>query len=184
MKNKILSSTAVVGMLLFSGCVSPNPSEPYVKADVKTRTLNLKDTGKTQFEDVNGSETLIKVSHTFKGKNKKGAEIIIPAINNTNEEVKKRGYRYYQIVFPKQISNLEGFPINKKEDLANFINPATSVPRHTMGVLESGATLMDNQDNQNVVDVPFTIFGDTMFNFIIRLVKEPEVIDIVWDAEK
>jgi hypothetical protein len=53
-----------------------------------------------------------------------------------------------------------------------------------MGTFESRATLMDNQGDQNVVKLPFTIFGDTEFNFIVRMVKEPMVHEIVWDVEK
>lgn len=185
MNNKTLISLLVLGLLLVSGCSSKSvQTETYKKAYVKKKEVTIKYSGETRFESVKGSDTIIKVFHKLKGKKRWTAELIISALNKTNEEVKKRSYRYYQIVFPKSISNLDGFPINNKEDLASFINPATSMPKHTLGTFESGATLMDNQDDQNVVKLPFTIFGDTEFNFIVRMIKEPMIHEIVWDVEK
>lgn len=185
MNKKSLISLSALGLLLLSGCSGKSVSpEKYEKAYVKQKEVTIKYSGETRFESVKGSNTLIKVFHKLKGKRRWTAELIISALDKTNEEIKKRGYRYYQIVSPKPISNLEGFPINNKEDLASFINPATSLPHHKMGMFESRATLMDNQDDQNVVKLPFTIFGDTEFNFIVRMIKEPSVSEIVWDVEK
>jgi hypothetical protein len=185
MNKKTLISLSILGLLLASGC-SGKSAKPdiYKKAYVKKKEVSVKYSGETRFESVKGSDTIIKIFHKLKGKKRWTAELIISALDKTNEEIKKRGYRYYQIVFHKPISNLDGFPINNKEDLASFINPATSVPRHTMGMFESRASLMDNQSDQNVVKLPFTIFGDTEFNFIVRMVKEPMVHEIVWDVEK
>ena len=185
MNNKNLISLSVLALFLVVGCAGKSAkADVWEKAYVKNKEVHVKYSGETRFESVKDSKTIIKVFHKLKGKKRWTAELIISALDKTNEEIKKRGYRYYQIVFPKPISNLDGFPINNKEDLASFINPVTSVPRHTMGTFESRATLMDNQNDQNVVKLPFTIFGDTKFNFIVRMVKEPMAQEIVWDVEK
>ena len=83
---------------------------------------------------------------------------------------------------PKQISNLEGFPINNKNDLSSFLNPQVSMPTHEMNILETGKTLIDSQESQSVVDVPFLIFGTTELELIIRMVKEPNYDEIVWNV--
>lgn len=179
---KILIGSSIALSLILTGCGSTNPNLPSQEADVKKFDINVPYSGETIFDNVENSETLIKVSHKLKGKHTSVYKIVVPAINKLNEEVKKRGYEYYQIVSPKQISNLEGFPINNKADLAGFLNPAYTMPRHTLNFLETKKTLMDNQNSQNVVDVPFLIFGTTEFNFVVRLVKEPSYDDIVWNV--
>lgn len=35
------------------------------------------------------------------------------------------------------------------------------MPTHTLNLLETRKTLMDNQNSQDVVDIPFLIFGTT-----------------------
>ena len=103
-------------------------------------------------------------------------------MDKISKEVKKRGYEYFQIVSPKQISNLDGFPINNKEDLASFLNPQISMATHELNFIETNKTLMDNQNSQNVVNLPFTFFGTTELELVIRMVKEPEYNEIVWNV--
>jgi len=179
---KILLSSSILATLIFTGCGSNNPNLPAQKADVKHFDISVPYAGVTKFENIDNSDTLIKVSHELKGKHKATYKVVVPAINKLNEEVKKRGYDYYQIVSPKQISNLEGFPINNKHDLAAFLNPSFTMPKHKMNFLETGKTLMDNQESQDVVDIPFLVFGTTEFNIIVRLVKEPSYDEIVWNV--
>jgi len=173
----------MLAVFMFTGCGSVDPSMPQSSVHVKKKALTIKTKGQTIFSSVAGSETLFKASHKLKGKHRAVAKIVVPTINDINKEVLRRGYRYYQIVSPTQINNLEGFPINNKNDLAAFLNPQTSMPRHELSMLETGATLMDNQKSQSVVSVPFLIFGTTEFNLVVRLVKEPRVEEIVWDAK-
>lgn len=180
---KILLSSSILATLFFTGCGSVNPDLPTQSVDVKNYNINVPYEGKTTFENVQDSETILKVSHELKGKHGDNLyKVVVPAINKINEEVKKRGYEYFQIVSPKQISNLEGFPINNKADLATFLNPQFSMPTHTLNLLETRKTLMDNQNSQNVVDVPFLIFGTTEFELVIRMLKEPNYDEIVWNV--
>jgi hypothetical protein len=180
---KILLSSSILATFIFTGCGSVNPNLPSQQVDVKKYDINLPYTGETISKNVQDSETLIKVSHKLKGKHKDNLyKVIVPAIDKINEEVKKRGYEYFQIVSPKQISNLEGFSINNKADLATFLNPQFSMPRHTLNLLETKRTLMDNQESQNVVDVPFLIFGTTELELVIRMIKEPSYDEIVWNV--
>lgn len=180
---KILLSSSILAAFLFTGCGSVNPDLPMQSVDVKVYDIAVPSSGETIFENVPDSETLVKVSHKLKGKHNDSLfKVVAPAMKNINEEVKKRGYEYFQIVFPKQISNLEGFPINNKADLTTFLNPQYSMPRHTLNILETSRTLMDNQESQNVVDVPFLIFGTTEFELIIRMIKEPNYDEIVWNV--
>ena len=180
---KILLSSSILATFIFTGCGSVSPNLPTQQMDVKKYHINVPYNGVTTFENVSNSETLVKVSHKLKGKHAHNVyKVVIPAMNKVNEEVKKRGYKFFQIVSPKQISNLEGFPINNKADLATFLNPQFSMPRHTLNFLETGKTLMDNQNSQNVVDVPFLIFGTTELDLIIRMIKEPNYDEIVWNV--
>lgn len=180
---KILLSSSILATLFFTGCGSVNPDLPTQNVDVKVYNINLPYDGETIFSNVEDSETIIKVSHKLKGKHSDNVyKVIVPAMNKINEEVKKRGYEYFQIVSPKQISNLEGFPINNKADLATFLNPQFSMPTHNLNLLETRKTLMDNQNSQNVVDTPFTIFGTTEFELVIRMIKEPNYDEIVWNV--
>ena len=180
--NKLLLSASILITLIFTGCGSTSPNLPTNKVNVENINLDIPYEGKTVFENVKDSDTLIKVSHKLEGKHKNYYKLIVPAINKVNEEVKKRGYEYFQIVSPKQISNLEGFPINNKADLVSFINPQFTMPTHELSLLETRKTLMNNQEDQDVVDVPFLIFGTTEFNFIVRMIKEPSYDEIVWNV--
>jgi len=180
---KILSSSVLVALIL-TGCGSVNPNLPTNKVEVKEYNINIPYSGNTTFENIPNSETLLKVSHKLDGKHKNNLhKVIVPTINKINEEVKNRGYEYFQIVSPKQISNIEGFPINNKADLTAFLNPQYSMPGHTLNFLEGGKTLMDNQNSQDVINVPFTIFGTTEFELIIRMIKEPSYDEIVWNVK-
>lgn len=182
---KILLSSSILAAFLFTGCGSVNPNLPGQQVDVKKYDINVPYNGVTTFEKVSNSETLLKISHKLKGKYANNVyKVVIPTMNKINEEVKKRGYEYFQIVSPKQISNIEGFPINNKADLATFLNPQFSMPSHTLNLLETGKTLMDNQNSQDVVDSPFLIFGTTELDLIIRMVKEPNYDEIVWNVSR
>ena len=77
---------------------------------------------------------------------------------------------------------IRGAVLNNKADLATFLNPQFSMPTHNLNLLETRKTLMDNQNSQNVVDTPFTIFGTTEFELVIRMIKEPNYDEIVWNV--
>ena len=179
---KIFISTSILAILFFTGCGSTNSNVEAPLTNVKQQNYLSPKDGETTFENIKDSDTLIKVSNKLKGKNDAAYLSIVPTINRINDEVKKRGYEYYQIVSPKQISNLEGFPINNKNDLSAFLNPQMSMPNHTLNLFETRKTLMDNQNSQNVVDVPFLIFGTTELELVIRMIKEPNYDEIVWNV--
>lgn len=168
---KILILTSIVVTLIFSGCAQIIPNKPTPKTTFK-------------FVKVHNSETLYKATYT------KGEKIsfvyffISGAIKNIITEVKKRGYNYFQIVSPKSISNLDGFPITNGKDLASFLNPQMTMPSEGLNFLETRKTLMDNNNSQSVVDIPLTIFQDTKLELVVRLVKEPLEDEIVWDVNK
>ena len=179
---KILLSTSILATLIFTGCGSTNSNVDVPLTDVKQQNYPSPKDGETTFENIKDSDTLIKVSNKLKGKHQAAYLSIVPTINNINVEVKKRGYEYYQIVSPKQISNLEGFPINNKDDLSAFLNPQVSMPTHTLNLLETRKTLIDSQESQDVVDVPFLIFGTTELELIVRMIKESNYDEIVWNV--
>ena len=56
------------------------------------------------------------------------------------------------------------------------------MPKHTLNLLETRRTLIDSQESQDVVDVPFLIFGTTELELIIRMIKEPNYDEIVWNV--
>ncbi|WP_151952018.1 hypothetical protein [Aliarcobacter butzleri] len=180
---KILFISSILTTFIFTGCGTVNPNLPTQAVDVKKSDVNIPYDGETVFENVENSETLIKVTHKSSGGYKYNIHrVIVPAMDKISKEVKKRGYEYFQIVSPKQISNLDGFPINNKEDLASFLNPQISMATHELNFLETNKTLMDNQNSQNVVNLPFTYFGTTELELVIRMVKEPEYNEIVWNV--
>lgn len=179
---KIISITSILATFIFTGCSSTNTNLEIPVTNVKQQEYPSPKDGETTFENIKDSDTLIKVSNKLKGKHEAAYLTIIPTVNKINEEVKKRGYEYFQIVSPKQISNLEGFPINNKHDLSSFLNPQVSMPTHEMNILETRKTLIDSQESQSVVDVPFLIFGTTELELIIRMVKEPNYDEIVWNV--
>lgn len=182
MKQFLYFITAILSIYLFSGC-SSSKNVPFPKVNVNEPVIQIPNDGETKFENIQDSSTLMKVSHKLKGKHQAASMLVIPAMQRTMAEVKKKGYKYFQIVSPMQISNLQGFPINNMHDLGNFLNPQTSMPTHELNLLETRRTLMDNQESQNVVDVPFLIFGTTEFNFLIRLIENPSYDEIVWTVE-
>lgn len=182
---KITLSGLVLTTLIITGCSSSNPKPPTQKVDVKTHEHQQRVLyrGETKFENIQDNDALIKVLHTQKSKNV--VAVMLPAIDDISKEVKRRGYQYFQIVSPKQISNLEGFPINNKADLAAFLFPASSIPlkEYQVGFFTSRQTLMDNQESQNIVKKPF-LFGDTELELIVRMVKEPRYNEIVWSVDR
>jgi len=169
MKNILLLVT-IVFAILFSGCASS-----YNFMTGKDVKYNIKK--------IDGSDSLYEVSYSKAGKYVNLYPLVLSTMYKTKAAVKKLGYKYFQIVAPVQISNLNGFPINKAKDLALFINPQVSMPTDELNFFETKRTLLLNQNEQNIVDVPLTIFQETKFEFIIRVMNEASVDDIVWDTE-
>lgn len=167
---KLLILTSLTIMLFLSGCTSPNNASNQIR---NTFT----------FTKIDNSDTLYKANRIIEGKLGAVYPIVKQTMESIKEEVKKRGYNYFQIVSPKSISNFDGFPINNTVDLMAFLNPQISMPRNKLGFLESKRTLIDNQKSQTAVDVPLTVWGDTTFKLIVRLVKEPMEDEIVWNVE-
>ena len=172
MRNILLISTITI--LLFTGCGLKNPQELKREPSVFT------------FEKVGDSNTIFKATFIKKGKHNSTMNyfIVKDVIKNIKSESKRRNYEYFQIVYPKSISNFDGFPINKEKDLAAFIAPAMSNNTSKTAFLESKKTLMDNQNSQNIVQEPLTIFQNTKVEIIVRLVKEPMEDEIVWNVNK
>ena len=180
----IFSGFILIIMVLFSGCSSTATNVNTASTlPVKRLDLKIAHTGEFEMKQVEGSESLYQVSYKKKGKEQFVSRLIVPAMHQTMQEVDKLGYQYFQVVAPTQISNLLGFPLTRTSDLVNFLSPSTAMPRHTLNMFETRKTLMDNQNGQDVVDVPFLVFGTTEFNFMIRLVKEPKVDEIVWKVK-
>jgi hypothetical protein len=147
---KIISITSIIATILFTGCSSTNTNLEIPVTNVKQQEYPSPKNGETTFENIKESDTLIKVSYKLKGKHEAAYLTIIPTIDKVNQEVKKRGYEYFQIVSPKQISNLEGFPINNKNDLSSFLNPQVSMPTHEMNILETGKTLVRGSGSKSL----------------------------------
>lgn len=169
MRKLILILTTVVATLILTGCASKYTNQTIAEED-KSFT----------FESIKGSETLFNASFTQDGKQINPYFVASNTMREIEQQAKKRGYKYFQIVAPKKISNLNGFPITNAKDLASYINPQLTMPTEELGFFEGAKTLMDNNESQNIVDVPFTIFQDTTFDLTIRLIKEPTIEEIVW----
>lgn len=169
MKNLLILTSLVITIFL-SGCTS-----------VKNAPDKIRNT--FTFTPIDNSDTLYKANRTIEGKLRAVYPMVYQTMEAIKVEAKKRGYDYFQIVSPKSISNFDGFPINNTMDLMTYLNPNKSMPRHKLNFLESKKTLMDNENSQTAVNVPFTIFEDTTFDLVIRLVKEPMEDEIVWNVE-
>lgn len=167
---KLLIFMPFVITLIFTGCATSNVNQVKNNADT------------FKFEKVDNSDTIYKASYVKKGKHKYVAFLVKNTMDKIKQEVKQKGYNYFQIVSPKSISNFDGFPITNTRDLMSFLSPQLSMPTHELNFLESRKTLMDNQNSQSAVNVPFTIFQDTRFDLVIRLVKEPSFDEIVWNV--
>lgn len=167
---KLIILLSLVITLLFTGCATSNVNQ--VKANLDT----------FKFEKVDNSDTIYKASLVKKGKQRYIAFLVKDTMDKIKNEVKQKGYNHFQIVSPKSISNFDGFPITNTRDLMSFLSPQLFMPSHKLNFLESKKTLMDNQNSQTAVNVPFTVFQDTRFDLVIRLVKEPAFDDIVWNV--
>lgn len=167
---KILISSSIIATLFFTGCAS--------SLNNQTGSESFK------FEKVGESETIYNAIYLKKGKQENIYFLVSDTIKDIKKQTRKKGYRYFQIVSPKVISNFDGFPITNEKDLGYFLNPQMSMPYDKLNFLETKKTLMDNQNSQSAVNKPFTIFQDTKFELIVRLVKEPMENEIVWDANK
>ena len=167
---KILILSSIIATLFFSGCASS--------------TNGQVEPGSFKFEKVGDSETIYNATYSEKGKKENIYFLVGKTIKDIKKEALKRGYNYFQIVSPKVISNFDGFPITNEKDLGYFLNPQMSMPYDKLNLLETRKTLMDNQNSQSAVNVPLTIFQDTEFKLVVRLVKEPMEDEIVWNANK
>jgi len=165
----ILLLTSILFLILFSGCASSNNF--MTGNDVK---FNIKK--------IENSDSLYKINYSKSGKYIHLYPLVTSTMYKTKIAVKKLGYKYFQIVAPAQISNLAGFPINSPKNLAAFINPQVSMPTEELNIFETKKTLLLNQNEQNIVSVPLTIFQETKFEFVIRVMNETNVEDIVWDT--
>lgn len=169
---KILISTSILATIFFSGCATSQSNQT-----TKSKTS-------FNFKKVNDSETIYKASYTEQGKVHNVYFLVKATIQNIKREARKKGYNYFQIVSPKSISNWDGFPLTNEKALASFLNPQMSMPTKGLNFLETRKTLMDNQNSQNAVNVPLTVFQDTKFDLVVRLVKEPNFEDIVWNVNR
>lgn len=169
---RILISTSILASLIFIGCATSQSNQVS-----KPKTS-------FNFKKVANSETIYKASYTERGKVHNVYFLVKATIQNIKKEAKVRGYNYFQIVSPKAISNFDGFPIVNEKALASFLNPQMTVPLEKINFLETRKTLMDNQNSQSAVNVPLTVFQDTKFDLVVRLVKEPSFEDIVWNVNR
>ncbi|RXJ98949.1 hypothetical protein CRV02_12930 [Arcobacter sp. CECT 8989] len=169
---KILISTSILASLIFTGCATSQSNN------------TAKSKKSFNFKKVANSETIYKASYTEQGKVHNVYFLVKATMQNIKKEARKKGYNYFQIVSPKAISNFDGFPLTDEKALASFLNPQMSMPTKGLNFLETRKTLMDNQNSQNTVNVPLTIFQDTKFDLVVRLVKEPKFDDIVWNVNK
>jgi len=181
---KFISLIALV-TLSFTGCsskstlVAGQPIEEFSdyyslpsKSGISTFT-NVKG------EPLTDTDTIIKISHVVEGKEAAPGEIVYNMIDDVIVEAEKRNYRYFQIIYPLNISNLNGFLIVDKISLNAYLSPQGSMVGY------HGKTSLKQQTSQTVVDIPLTIFQDSTSEIIFRLVKDEEVTFdlIVWDSK-
>ena len=86
---KILFISSILTTFIFTGCGTVNPNLPTQSVDVKKSDVNIPYDGETVFENVENSETLIKVTHKSSGGYKYNILDIIEKRNEEEEEIGK-----------------------------------------------------------------------------------------------
>jgi len=190
MKTIILTTLSFLTLMTFTGCSSKpdftanSPIEEYSR----NNGLNSAGAGETSFTNLQDktltkNDTIIKVHHELNGKTAPGMSAI-SLMDSVTTEVEKRGYRYFQIISPLYISNLNGFPINNTQALGAFIGPMMTIPReaHPFNGKYSGMAQFLKQD---LVDQPLLIFGTTEIDIVIAVIKEKDLSYdmVVWDVK-
>ena len=174
-----IAAIALTGCSSKSTLVAGQPVEEFSDA----YSLPTKS-GVSTFTNIEGgpltkSDTVIKISHVVGGKEAAPGEIVYNMMDDLIDKTKSMNYRYFQIIYPVYISNLNGFPIDNRDSLNAYLSPQGSMKGY------QGKTALAQQTKQDVVSVPFTIFQDSTSEIVIRLVSEEEVTYdlVVWDVQ-
>jgi len=105
-------------------------------------------------------------------------ELLVPGLQLLMQELHKRGYKYFQIIKPTSLSNLNGFPINTLAGLSAYLSPELNNPSDD-NELENA----DGLDVHSSINSGFTMFDDSIFEFIIVIIDKPKPYQIVWNVE-
>jgi len=105
-------------------------------------------------------------------------ELLVPGLQLLVHELGKRGHKYFQIIKPTSLSNLNGFPINSIAGLSAYLSPELNNPSED-NELENA----DGMDVHSSINSGFTIFDDSVFELNILIIDTPKPYQIVWNVE-
>jgi len=182
MKNIIYLTLLIIAGLSFTGCgAKSNLVAGQPVKEFKENRGHGSCYGKVVFTDLEDNNlmkdaTIIKAFNKVHGKSNSPGSIVADTMHKINAEVKKRGYKYYQVIAPAYISNVNGFPIKDAETLQAFISPLGTSPK---------ATYLHQHQHQNVVSIPLFVFSDSEAVVAVTMLKEEDVtFDMsVWDVD-
>lgn len=112
------------------------------------------------------------------GENHHKKELLVPGLQLLIQELDKRGHKYFQIIKPTSLSNLNGFPINTVAGLSAYLSPELNNPSDD-NELENAK----GKDVHSSINTAFTMFDDSIFEFIIVIIDNPKPYQIVWDVK-
>ncbi len=105
-------------------------------------------------------------------------ELLLPGLQLLMHELHNRGHKYFQILKPTSLSNLNGFPLNTIAGLSAYLSPELNNPSED-NELENA----DGMDVHSSINSGFTVFDDSIFELTIIVIDEPKSYQIVWNVE-
>lgn len=120
-KNILMSLMALIAVVGFSGCASTTGIEGVSKSGTKY-SLGKEDNS-YMVSMKSGKDRRIKSSYTKNDYEK----VLYTQLNVAAKETKRMGYNYF-VITNSNVSNLNGFPINRASELNRFITLKTRKP--------------------------------------------------------
>ena len=143
--------------------------------------FHKQDSMQVVLSDISKNAKIIKVTASITGRvreNYHKKELIVPTLQLLMQEMKSRGHKYFQIIKPTSLSNLNGFPINTVAGLSAYLSPELNNPSDD-NELENA----DGMDVHSSINTGYTAFDDSIFEFIIVIIDKPKPYQIVWNVK-
>jgi len=143
--------------------------------------FHKQDSMQVVLSDITKNGKVIKYEARITGRvreNYHKKELLVPGLQLLMQELHKRGHKYFQIIKPTSLSNLNGFPINTLAGLSAYLSPELNNPSDD-NELENGYGM----DVHSSINTGFTMFDDSIFELIIIIIDNPKPHQVVWDVE-
>lgn len=143
--------------------------------------FHIRDSMQVILSDISKNGKVIKYTASIQGRvseNYHKKELIVPGLQLLIQELDKRGHKYFQIIKPTSLSNLNAFPINTVAGLSAYLSPELNNPSDD-NELENA----DGMDVHSSINTGYTAFDDSIFEFIIVIIDNPKPYQIVWDVK-